>query len=523
VRQPPVLIAEQWRWPFAIIDRMKRKPARRGRYLEVELSHVDLVRGRRRVLRDLRWRIRPGQRWLLQGANGAGKTQLLKLIAGDVWPQPQVAAARLYRWRGELSTEPYEVKEEIAYLGAERQDRYQHYDWNYLVSTIVGTGIQRSDTPVRSLTAAERLRVARVLGRLGIQGLARRRFLTLSQGERRLVLLARALAWRPALLLLDEPLNGLDAPHRARILTALDTLSRSKLPWVYASHRLEEVPVAVTHWARLERGRLRAGRWRRRRVPHASGAALARVAKPAPRTVHRPLIELRDASVWREGRRVLRRLTLQIRSGDCWVVHGANGSGKSTFLATLLGEHAVASDGSIWRRFLQPGTPLSEFQDRVAYVAPELQAALPRQLTALECVVAGLRGAFRLDGAVSASERRAALRSLSAVGARRLARCRWAELSYGQARRVLFARALVRQPDIVLLDEPYTGLDALTRRGLRALVEAWLSEGRTIVIATHHRDDWPRGTSCELELAAGRARYGGPLRTVASARRRVLP
>jgi molybdate transport system ATP-binding protein len=502
---------------------MKGKPARPGRYLAVELSHVDLVRGGRHVLRDLRWRIRPGQRWVLQGANGAGKTQLLKLIAGDVWPQPRAQARRLYRWRGELSTEPYEIKEEIAYLGAERQDRYQHYDWNHRVSTIVGTGIQRSDTPVRLLSAAERSRVARVLRRFGILALARRRFLDLSQGERRLVLLARALAWRPALLLLDEPLNGLDAPHRARVLAALNTLSRSKLPWVYASHRLEEIPAVVTHWARLERGRLRAGLWPPRRMQHTSRAPRARVAKPARRSGHRSLIELREATVWRGGRPVLRRLTLQIRSGECWVVHGANGSGKSTFLATLLGEHGVASEGSIWRRFHQPGVPLSEFQDRVGSVAPELQATLPRQLTALECVVAGLRGAYNLDGAVGASERRAALRSLGEAGARRFAQRRLAELSYGQGRRVLFARALARHPDIVLLDEPYTGLDGLTRRRLRSLIEAWVSQGRTVVMATHHRDDWPRGTTCELELAAGRPRHCGPVRGVPSVGQGVPP
>ncbi len=502
---------------------MKRKRARPGRYLEVELSHVDLVRGGQRVLRDLRWRVRPGQRWVLLGANGAGKTQLLKLVAGDIWPQPRADVRRLYRWQGELCTEPYGVKEEIAYLGAERQDRYQHYDWNYRVSTIVGTGIQRSDTPLRSLTAAERVSVARTLRRLGIQALAGRRFLALSQGERRLVLLARALAARPALLLLDEPLNGLDAPNRARILAALDTLSRSKLPWIYASHRLEELPLTATHCARLDQGRLRTGPWSARRAPHDSGSGQLRVAKRVRRPAPRSLIELRNASVWRAGRPVLRRLTLQIRHGDCWVVHGANGSGKSTFLATLQGEHAVASGGSIRRNLDQSSLSLSEFQKHVGLIAPELQAALPRRLTALECVVAGRRGAYHLDGAASASEQRVALQLLGQAGARRFARRRLSELSYGQARRVLFARALARQPDIVLLDEPYTGLDAVTRRRLRSLVENWIREGRTVVIASHHRDDWPRGSSCELELAAGRPRYCGPLRKLATARPRGRP
>jgi ABC-type molybdenum transport system ATPase subunit/photorepair protein PhrA len=199
---------------------IKRKRAPQGRYLAVDLVHIDLMRGARHLLRDLCWRIRPGQRWALQGASGAGKTQLLKLIAGDVWPQPHRRARRSYLWRGELSTEPYGVKDEIAYLGAERQDRYQHYDWNYCVRTIVGTGLQRSDTPQRSLRFAEQARITRVLRQLGILPLARRRLLTLSQGERRLVLLARALAWRPALLLLDEPLNGLDERNRARVLAA---------------------------------------------------------------------------------------------------------------------------------------------------------------------------------------------------------------------------------------------------------------------------------------------------------------
>jgi ABC-type molybdenum transport system ATPase subunit/photorepair protein PhrA len=148
----------------------------------------------------------------------------------------------------------------------------------------------------------------------------------------------------------------------------------------------------------------------------------------------------------------------------------------------------------------------------VGRVSPELQAALPRQQTALDCVVAGLRGAFRLDGASRWSERRAAMQALRRVGALRLAARRCGELSYGQARRVLFARALAGHADIFLLDEPYTGLDAPTRVRLRALVDNLAGMERSIVIATHHRDDWPQHATHELELGAGRVRYCGPLR-----------
>ncbi|HVN99233.1 MAG TPA: ATP-binding cassette domain-containing protein [Steroidobacteraceae bacterium] len=493
---------------------MNRRRRTRSPYLAVELAHIALIRGGRRVLRGLRWRIRPGQHWLLQGDNGAGKTQLLKLIAGDVWPQPSRAARRVYELRGERSDEPAGVKEHIAYLGAERQDRYEHYAWNHRAATIVGTGIERSDVPLRRLTSAEQGRVGRMLRRLGIDGLARRRFLTLSQGERRLVLLARALVSRPALLLLDEPLNGLDAPNRLRVLAALARLRRSRLPWICATHRAEEAPAGTTHRARLHRGRLRTAAWR---APSAQRAR-AESRAPVPRRGrgpdrHRLQLELRDASVWREGGAVLRRVSWAIRGGECWVVHGANGSGKSTLLATLYGDHGVASHGSVWRRGHGPGAPLQEFQRRVGRVSPELQAALPRQQTALDCVVAGLRGAFRLDGVPRAGERRAALQALRRVGAARLARRPCGELSYGQARRVLFARALALRPDILLLDEPYTGLDAPTRARLQALVDNLAAMQHAIVIATHHRDEWPRHATHELELVAGRVRYLGPRRS----------
>ena len=113
-------------------------------HLSVTLDRIDLDRGGRAVLRDVSWSIRPGQRWLLIGGNGAGKTQLLKLVAGAVWPTPTARASRRYRLRGETFDTPAGVAEEIAYVGAERQDRYEHYDWNFRAREVVGTAMRTS-------------------------------------------------------------------------------------------------------------------------------------------------------------------------------------------------------------------------------------------------------------------------------------------------------------------------------------------------------------------------------------------
>jgi iron complex transport system ATP-binding protein len=86
-----------------------------------------------------------------------------------------------------------------------------------------------------------------------------------------------------------------------------------------------------------------------------------------------------------------------------------------------------------------------------------------------------------------------------------------AELSYGQARRVLFARAWAREPELALLDEPFAGLDRTTRADLARRLNAWLAEGGSCIIATHHREEWPAHTTHVLELACGRAVRSGPV------------
>jgi molybdate transport system ATP-binding protein len=200
--------------------------------LSIALHAVSVRRGGKWALREVSWQLEPGERWALLGDNGAGKTQLLKLLSGAVWPTPAdsrdataARAARIYR-RGGEQLELIEAKPHMAYIGGELQDKYARYGWNLPVHALVATGLHGTDLLMNPITAHDAAQVAKVLNRCGLRRYARREFLTLSYGEKRLALLARALVQDPDWLLLDELYNGLDRHYRRRIDAVLDAARR---------------------------------------------------------------------------------------------------------------------------------------------------------------------------------------------------------------------------------------------------------------------------------------------------------
>ena len=188
--------------------------AERPRLDAIRLERVSLRLGRHWALREVSFELRAGERWLLSGPNGSGKTVLLKLLRGDVWPTPTGGERRQYHHAGEWHDQPLFARERIAYLGPERQDRYERHGFDLRVAEVVATGLTGDDLLLEPPSAAQWREVRRALRDVGLAGLSDRRFLTLSHGQRRRVLLARALIGRPDVLLLDEVLNGLDAISR---------------------------------------------------------------------------------------------------------------------------------------------------------------------------------------------------------------------------------------------------------------------------------------------------------------------
>jgi molybdate transport system ATP-binding protein len=473
----------------------------------VSLKRCGLRLGGKQVLEEVNLDIAPGEKWLLLGANGAGKTQLVKLIGGLRWPSASGRERRIYTNARGSVLDLVDVRERVAYVGAETQDKYARYGWNHTLEQVVTTGLFGTDIPLDLPSPAQRLKVGRLLARFGLAEVAGARMLEVSYGQRRLALVARALAARPQLLLLDEAFNGLDEGHRRILARALAGLRRNRMTLVATAHRVEDVPAGITHAAFVSRGRVKRAGLRSalgqleklERVAFARSTAARRSKDPAE-----PYIELRHAHVFREEVPALLDLDWALRDGENWAVTGRNGSGKSTFLGVLYGAYPLALGGRLLRRGQPPGTPLDEIRSRLAIVSPELQADYEPGATIEELVVSGLRDSVGLDEPATRRERSAAREALESLGLVSLAGRRTREVSYGQLRMALFARAFVKKPELLLLDEPFTGLDPARRRELRRELSRLARRGTRLVIAIHHRDDLPREVNRRLHLKKGR-------------------
>jgi len=475
--------------------------------LGVTLRHCSLVLGRRRVLDDVRLDIAPGARALLVGANGAGKTQLVKLLAGLRWPTADGRASRRYSDARGRPLELIDVRERIAYVGAESQDKYARYGWNHTLAEVVATGLDGTDIPLGRPDAAGRRRVAALVSRFGLAEAGRARILEVSYGQRRLALVARALAGRPWLLLLDEVMNGLDDTHRRLLQAALRGVLRTRVTVVATAHRPEDVPGGMTEALRIAGGRLRRIQLRQAfAVPARRKAGSAAGRRGGPRA-QEPRIDLRGVSVYREGRKAIAGLDWCLRDGEHWAITGRNGSGKSTLLGMLYGAYPVALGGRLSRRGCPPGTPLEAVRREIALVSPELQADYDAGSTLEEVVVGGLRDTVGLDRPPTRRERARAREALDRLGLLPLANRLPREVSYGELRMALLARAFVKRPGLLLLDEPFTGLDRRRRRQLSAALSRLAREGTQLVMAVHHLDDLPAQVNRRLHLRKGRGEF----------------
>ncbi|WP_075180747.1 molybdate ABC transporter ATP-binding protein ModF [Pantoea sp. 1.19] len=447
--------------------------------------------------------LRAGECWAFVGANGSGKSALARALAGELPPQRGRVESG-FRRPVRLSFEQLQqlVAEEWArnntdLLGAEEED----------------TG--RTAAEVIQQEIADPLRARSLAEQFAITPLLTRRFKYLSTGETRKVLLCQTLMPQPDLLILDEPFDGLDVVSRAGLTALLEGLHRQGLTLVLVLNRFDDIPAFASRVGVLADCTLSAVGDRDTLLQQALVAQLAHsekmqgIALPdadnpqalPPLATDAPRVQLRNGVVSYDDRPVLHQLNWTVQPGEHWQIVGPNGAGKSTLLSLVTGDHpqGYSNDLTLFGRRRGSGETIWEIKRHIGYVSSSLHLDWRVSSSVRNVVISGFFDSIGLYQAVSDRQRLLADQWLALLGLQAQGDQPFHSLSWGQQRLVLIARALVKHPTLLILDEPLQGLDPLNRALVKRFIDVMLSEGRTqLLFVSHHAEDAPQCISHRL-------------------------
>lgn len=233
----------------------------------------------------------------------------------------------------------------------------------------------------------------------------------------------------------------------------------------------------------------------------------------------RNAIKMRRVALEYEGKRALDCIDWTVRRGESWALVGPNGAGK-TSIVRLVNGYSWPSEGSVEVLGMKFGeVDLRDLRRRVGTVSSMMESWVRESARVLDLVVAGKYGSTRLWAKADDGERSRALSLLRVLGCEEQAEKKMRELSQGERQRVMIARTLMADAQLLILDEPCEGLDLPARekflKGLSRLAEERLA---TLVYVTHRTDEIPRGFTHALLLRGGRAVAAGPIEKTLTAR-----
>ncbi len=488
----------------------------------VSVEKLTITRGKNVLLKNINWTVRPGEHWAVLGGNGAGKSTLLEAVLGRIWPDQEGGGRIIWNLDGREERSPLPVRAVSAMISPKTQGWYLQNAAELSGEELLLCGLYGTPRIYRSIAAEDLAEVRARAEALGLSGLLSFPLEAMSQGQLRRMLIVSALLAGPRILALDEAADGLDTQGREELFALLDKLAASgeeifpgggAVTMLLAAHREEDLPPFITHALWLEEGRVRAQEAVSAdaallapqtatyafSVPSAAGFRRGRrqegeVQSARPQEAHPsgvPILELNNVSVFLGRRQVLRGLNWRVREGEHWAVAGPGGSGKTTLLRLIWGEIPAALGGKLlW--FGRPGPfNIPALRRKIGLVSDRVHQSMPGDLLAEDVVVSGFFGSIGLYEEPTAQMYLAAEEMLRCFGLNYLAGRPFETLSFGEARRLLLARALVHAPALLLLDEALSGLDAGSRAAfLRDLSLAAQSRATQVIQVSHHPQDF---------------------------------
>ena len=353
-----------------------------------------------------------------------------------------------------------------------------------------------------------------------LDALLDKRIILLSSGELRKFQLTKTLLTNPRVLIMDNPFIGLDVNARTQLHDLLKLLTEETyLQVILVLSKTDDIPDFITHVVELKEmemlPKLSLAEWREKQKPVPpqvlSDEKMQRILQlplnPETNTDAEPgtqhVIDFKDVNIKYGERTILKDLNFTVMNGEHWALSGENGAGKSTLLSIVCADNPQAYANNIILFGHQRGTGESiwDIKKYIGYISPEMHRAYMKDIPAIEIVASGLHDSVGLYRRPKPEQMGVCEFWMDIFGILKYRDTKFLTLSSGEQRLVLLARAFVKDPALLILDEPLHGLDLMNRRMVKDVIETFCKRpNKTLIMVTHYESELPNNIDHRIFL-----------------------
>lgn len=461
-----------------------------------------------------------GEQLAIVGPNGGGKTMLVNIITGshpllmhdpeyDFAPSTQKLVSDNFKY----------ITFRDAYGGDNDRTYYLQQRWNQTEiddsTPTVGERLEMAyrsagaDTPDRQALREE------LYDMFNMRALLDKHIILLSSGELRKLKLTETLFSRPRVLIMDNPFIGLDAGTRDQLKQLFATIvSRETLQIILVLSKTDDIPDFITHVVEVrdmkvgEKMTREEYLARRQQVPaHVLSDDKRQAILNLPYSDEeyhtKEVAHLNHVSIRYGERTILKDLDWTVLNGERWALGGQNGAGKSTLLSLICADNpqSYACDISLFGIPRGSGESIWDIKKHIGYVSPEMHRAYQKDIPAIRIVASGLKDSVGLYVKPTGQEIDICRFWMDVFGLEGLENTTFLKLSSGEQRLVLLARAFVKDPELLILDEPLHGLDNANRQLVKDVIDTFMQRrNKTLIMVTHYENELPECIDHRLRL-----------------------
>ena len=470
------------------------------------LKNINAQQYGKAVLDNISFELQPGQHLAIIGESGSGKSSLAKAIAGKLFVKGSIEINYSANSSLQAKTVLIEATETLKNL-SNVSDFYYQQRFNSCDADDALTVEQELAN-----TAGSSIEVETLLDQLNLSHRKQTPLIQLSNGEQKKLQLIKSLVQQPQVLILDNVFVGLDVQSRKELHHIINQLAEKGTTIILVTDE-RELPASITHIAELYQGKLAQFADRENFVAfhpennntesYPGSASLFQASTEQFDTI----VKMKNVTIQYGDKIILQNINWQVNQGEHWMIKGHNGAGKSTLLSLITADNPQAYSQEIYLFDKRRGTGESiwDIKKQIGFVSPELHKFFDTGASVHHVVASGFFDTMGLFRQLNTVQEQTVNDWISFFGLKDYTHKPLFLLSTGQQRLALLARALIKNPALLVLDEPCQGLDDhQTKQFIQLIDEICNQSETTLIFVSHYDDEIPACISKKLELEQGK-------------------